>query len=110
MPADYLFLYALWIVQFSLLIIFKNDGQRLKKQRATFSKNTGNVFQNHRQCFLKRWATKNNYFFFKRYSSICFTKSSRGKAPIDIIGLPSFGIKRKVGMLWMPKAAANSFS
>ena len=103
MPADYLFLYAL--VDSPIFI-----AHNFQKRWATFSKNTGNVFQNYRQCFLKRWATKNNYFFFKRYSSICFTNSSRGKAPIDIIGLPSFGIKRKVGMLWMPKAAASSFS
>ena len=38
-------------------MILENHGQQNKKQSAMFEKITGNVFLNHRQCFVKRWAT-----------------------------------------------------
>ena len=38
-------------------MILENHGQQNKKRSAMFEKITGNVFLNHRQCFVKRWAT-----------------------------------------------------
>ena len=40
----------------SLPIEKKNVAHGLEKLRATSQKNTGNVFQNYEQCFLKLWA------------------------------------------------------
>ncbi len=36
-----------------------------------------------------------------------FLKSSFGSAPLMMWGLPSIGMKRRWGMLWMPKALAS---
>ena len=46
MPADYLFLYAL--VDSPIF-----NAHNLQKRWATPEKTTGNIFQNHRQCFSK---------------------------------------------------------
>lgn len=39
-----------------LPIVLKNDGQRIKKSSAMFSKTTGNVFYFYGQRFVKLWA------------------------------------------------------
>lgn len=53
---------------------------------------------------------KRSHQIMLRTSPMAFLKVSFGRAPIAIWGIPSIGMKSKLGMLCMPNIADNSLS